>query len=450
MKIESIELNTSKKAQRSFDDTYPVHAFPEIIAKAIKKSAYYHHVPLSVAGQAYLGELAFIAQNKVDAPSDKVSTGQPCSLFMLTIFPSGEGKDVCKNDANKISRQIELKNIEEYQLDLKKWHALPSKQKGEMPKNPLSIFKKATIQGIVSTISNSESNSFIWSTGEGGYIFNGYSLTSSTAGEALSTLNDLVDTGSANTVLRNEDDNQFFNNKRFSLDIAVQDVIARPALNNELLREQGILARVLFAAPEPLPYHDISWESYVMKSFDDEDIKAYWDFCEKIVNERIVNKFGNERFLIKKSESAEKKHFDYQSYILREVDKNGKYTYIRAYAKRTIQYVLRVATVLSFWERKEIIDDKTMNNAIDLCLFSLNEWVRYYNFSEKSHSKLLLEWLLSLKEKKILKSSILQFAPISLRNKFIRDNAIEYLIDTNMITIEKIGRSDYIVMNQDN
>ncbi|EMI7722668.1 hypothetical protein R7R82_001838, partial [Acinetobacter baumannii] len=121
-----------------------------------------------------------------------------------------------------------------------------------------------------------------------------------------------------------------------------------------------------------------------------------------------------------------------------------------AYAKRTIQYVLRVATVLSFWERKEIIDDKTMNNAIDLCLFSLNEWVRYYNFSEKSHSKLLLEWLLSQKEKKILKSSILQFAPISLRNKFIRDNAIEYLIDTNMITIEKIGRSDYIVMNQDN
>ena len=431
-------------------DEYPIDAFPLIISKAIQKTAFYHNVPLAIAGQAYLGEMAYIAQSKFDAPSDKNEGGQPCSLFILTIFPSGEGKDVCKNDAGKISRKIELENMRSYQAEYEKWRYLPNKEKGEPPKNPISIFKKATTQGILSAMARGESNSFIWSTGEGAYLFSGYSLKSDTVGESLSILNDLVDTGKANNILKNADDNEYFDNKRFSLDISVQDVIANPALHNDLLREQGFLARVLFAAPQPLPHKQVTMEARAIKPHDDEDLQTYWMLCEKILISPYMgdrNTISDEgRILVKKTEAAEKRHIDYENYIGIEVEENGKYQYIRAYANRTKQYVLRIATIFTLFEGKELIDEVIMMNAIDICVYSLSQWIEYYDKAEKSHSEILLDWLKKQKEIKILKSSINQRAPKLLRNKSNRDAAIENLIDLGFIRIEKIGNSEYVMM----
>ena len=72
-------------------EEYPIDVFPKIIARAIKKSAFYHHVPIAVAAQTYLAQMSFIAQRFINAPSDKKESGQPASLAVLTVFPSGEG-----------------------------------------------------------------------------------------------------------------------------------------------------------------------------------------------------------------------------------------------------------------------------------------------------------------------------------------------------------------------
>ncbi len=52
-------------------EEYPIYAFPKIVANAIQKSAYYHHVPVAVAAQTYLAQMSFIAQRFINAPSDK-------------------------------------------------------------------------------------------------------------------------------------------------------------------------------------------------------------------------------------------------------------------------------------------------------------------------------------------------------------------------------------------
>lgn len=432
-------------------DSYPIDAFPEIIANAIRKSAFYHHVPITVAAQSFLGEMTYIAQDKINAPSDKSETGQPASLFLLTVFGSGEGKDVCKNDASRITRERESKKVKNYQLELDEWNSSSPKDRGEKPRNPRSFFKKATVQGIINVMSTGSSDSFGWVTCEGGYLFGGYSLTSETVGEAISVCNDLVDTGQANAVLRNDEDSRFFDNKRLTLDISVQDVVARPALNNILLREQGFLARALFVCAEPLPFIKLTNEAKFSKSFEDLDLKKYWHLCEKLLDKKLnsdqLSLDEKNRILIEKSDEAEQLHLQYENFINQEVEPNGKYDFIRPYAKRTNQYVLRVAAILAFWHEKVIIDQTVMKGAIDICLFSLNEWCRYYKKTEKSNSTLLLDWIVSQKTTKVLKSSILQNAPVALRKKAARDDAILHLIDTKKIRIEKIGNSDYIILN---
>lgn len=432
------------------NDEYPIDAFPRIVSRAIEKTAFYNNVPLAVAGQAYMGEMAYISQSKFDAPSDKSEIGQPCSLFILTIFPSGEGKDVCKNDASKISRKIESERMRCYQREFERWKHTANRDKGDPPQNPLSIFKKATTQGILSIMAKGSSDSFIWSTGEGAYLFSGYSLKSDTVGESLSILNDLVDTGKANTILKNSDDNQYFDNKRFSLEISVQDVIASSALHNNLLKEQGFLARVLFAAPQPLPHKQITLADRGIKPHEDDNLKDYWEFCEKVLSSTNSSKKKSGsvtvRRMITKTELAEEIHIEYENYIGTEIGENGRYQYIRAYANRTKQYVLRVATIFAFFEGKEEIDEVIMGNAIQICIYSLNQWIKYYDKAEKSHSDILLDWLRKQKEVTILKSSINQRAPKSLRNKLNRDAAIENLLDLGFIRLEKIGSSEYIVM----
>ncbi|MGX9607568.1 DUF3987 domain-containing protein [Acinetobacter sp. T63] len=439
-------------ANQYVEGEYPIHAFPDVIAKAIKKSAHFHNVPLAVAAQTYLGEQAYIAQRHIKAPSDKSEKGQPCSLFMLTIFPSGEGKDVCKSDASKISEAIESENMQRFYADHKSWSKKKSDERGDAPVNPMSRFKKTTTQAIIRMMADGAGDSYIWATGEGGYLFSGYSLKSDTVGESISVLNDLVDTGKGNALLRNAEDSHFFENKYFSLDIAVQDVVARPALTNSLLREQGFLARVLFAAPTPLQHREVTLEQQSIKPYDDEDLKAYWKFCEKMLTTPY---FGNKLFIgddgrviITKCQDAERLHIQYQNHIGQEVGKGGKYEFIRAYALRTNQYVLRVAAILAYCSEVDYIDARIMQNAIDLCKYSLDEWLRYYGKAEKSDSELMLEWLKKQDSSKILKSAISTTVyPKHLRSKNNRDAALNHLIDAEHIHIEQIGKKEYVVLN---
>ena len=439
-------------ANQYVEGEYPIHAFPDVIAKAIKKSAHFHNVPLAVAAQTYLGEQAYIAQRHIKAPSDKSEKGQPCSLFMLTIFPSGEGKDVCKSDASKISEKIESENMNRFYADYKSWSKKKSDERGDAPVNPMSRFKKTTTQAIIRMMADGAGNSYIWATGEGGYLFSGYSLKSDTVGESISVLNDLVDTGKGNALLRNAEDSHFFENKYFSLDIAVQDVVARPALTNSLLREQGFLARVLFAAPAPLQHREVTLEQQSIKPYDDEDLKAYWKFCEKMLTTPY---FGNKLFIgddgrviITKCQDAERLHIQYQNHIGQEAGKGGKYEFIRAYALRTNQYVLRVAAILAYCSEVDYIDARIMQNAIDLCKYSLDEWLRYYGKMEKSDSELMLDWLKKQDSSKILKSAISTTVyPKHLRSKNNRDAALSHLIDAEHIHIEQIGKKEYVVLN---
>ncbi|WP_252726000.1 DUF3987 domain-containing protein [Acinetobacter indicus] len=439
-------------ANQYVEGEYPIHAFPDVIAKAIKKSAHFHNVPLAVAAQTYLGEQAYIAQRHIKAPSDKSEKGQPCSLFMLTIFPSGEGKDVCKSDASKVSEAIESENMQRFDADKKSWSKKKSDERGDAPVNPMSRFKKTTTQAIIRMMADGAGSSYIWATGEGGYLFSGYSLKSDTVGESISVLNDLVDTGKGNALLRNAEDSHYFENKYFSLDIAVQDVVARPALTNSLLREQGFLARVLFAAPTPLQHREVTLEQQSIKPYDDEDLKAYWQFCEKMLTTPY---FGNKLFVgddgrvvITKCQDAERLHIQYQNYIGQEAGKGGKYEFIRAYALRTNQYVLRVAAILAYCSEADYIDARIMQNAIDLCKYSLDEWLRYYGKAEKSDSELMLEWLKKQDSSKILKSAISTTVyPKHLRSKNNRDAALNHLIDAEHIHIEQIGKKEYVVLN---
>lgn len=439
--------------------SYPIHAFPQIPQEAIKQVAYYNHVPIALAGQTALGVMVYVAQEHTQAPSDKTIKGQPCSFGVLSIFESGGGKDETRNLLASSIEQRENNAIKQYMADKNAYSSLPLKERKneQEPVNPITLYKKGTTQGIVKAMSRSAFSSFAWQTTEGAMVLGGYSFSIETIGESLGVVNSLIDKGTSSNTLHGNEEPEIVIGKRFSVDLSIQDVMAKKALNNETLRHQGFLARFLFAAPEPLPENKVTIEQRLIKPSENSAIIAFNELSERLKypphkeNSLMIN----ERIQFLKDDEAEILHIDFENYIKKEARKTknycGKYYSIRPNALRMIQYSLRVATALAYFNPElDYIDAKTMKGAIDLCTYSLDEWIRYYNKDEdeETDTDLMLKWLIKQETGKVLKSSISTHAtPAKLRNKNIRDDILKTLCDCNYVKIEKISGKEYVVIN---
>lgn len=431
--------------------SYPIHAFPEIAQDAIKKAAHYNHVPLALAGQTALGLMVYVAQEHAQAPSDKSIKGQPCSLGTLSVFESGGGKDETRNLLAKSIVDRDRKDKAGYLAEKRAYEALPPKEKKDTPPpiNPVTLYTKGTTQGIVKAMSRSIRTSFAWQTTEGAMVLGGYSLTSDTMGESLGVINTLIDQGESSSTLHGNDEPEIVIDKRFSVDLSIQDVMAKKALNNEALRHQGFLARFLFAAPEPLARRKVTKETRCIIASEDSAIIAFNELSERLKYppHTEIDYLSGKRTQFLKDAEADALHIEFENHIKEAADKGGKYHSIRPNALRMIQYSLRVATVLTYFTPElDCIDAKTMQGAIALCTYSLDEWIRYYGKDEETDSDLLLKWLLKENSSKILKSRISTHAsPAKLRNKNIRDDVLTALCDCNYVRIEKISGKDYVV-----
>lgn len=439
--------------------SYPIHAFPLIPQQAIKQVSYYNHVPIALAGQTALGVMVYVAQEHAQAPSDKTIKGQPCSFGVLTIFESGGGKDETRNLLASSIEQRENNAIKQYMTDKNAYSSLPLKERRneQEPINPITLYKKGTTQGIVKAMSRSVFSSFAWQTTEGAMVLGGYSFNTETMGESLGVVNSLIDKGTSSNTLYGNEEPEIVIGKRFSVDLSIQDVMAKKALNNETLRLQGFLARFFVAAPEPLPVNKVTKEQRLIKASEDAAIIAFNELSERLKYppHKENSLTTDERIQFLKDEEAETLHIDFENYIKKEANKTknycGKYYSIRPNALRMIQYSLRVATVLAYFTPElDYIDAKTMQGAIDLCNYSLDEWIRYYNKDEdeETDSDLMLKWLLKQGTEKVLKSSIsTHVTPKKLRNKNTRDDILKTLCDGNYVKIEKISGKEYVVIN---
>ncbi|EMW7814171.1 TPA: DUF3987 domain-containing protein [Acinetobacter baumannii] len=439
--------------------SYPIHAFPLIPQQAIKQVSYYNHVPVALAGQTALGVMVYVTQEHAQAPSDKTIKGQPCSFGVLTIFESGGGKDETRNLLASSIEQRENNAIKQYMTDKNAYSSLPLKERRNEhePINPITLYKKGTTQGIVKAMSRSVFSSFAWQTTEGAMVLGGYSFNTETIGESLGVVNSLIDKGTSSNTLYGNEEPEIVIGKRFSVDLSIQDVMAKKALNNETLKLQGFLARFFVAAPEPLPVNRITKEQRLIKPSEDAAIIAFNELSERLKYpaHKENSLTTDERIHFLKDEEAETLHVEFENYIKKEANKTknycGKYYSIRPNALRMIQYSLRVATVLAYFTPElDYIDAKTMQGAIDLCTYSLDEWIRYYNKDEdeETDSDLMLKWLLKQGTEKVLKSSIsTHVTPKKLRNKNTRDDILKTLCDGNYVKIEKISGKEYVVIN---
>jgi histone H3/H4 len=452
---------------------YPIEAWDGLLQKIIKKIAYYQQVPDAMAGQCILGALAHMGQAHVDAPIGYKH--MPASLILITEGESGSGKTQAMELSHHKIKEYEQKQYEEYITRHEEHKAQIASLKGvelkdylanePAPHNPERLFKDATIEPVLDKFVNGEITDASWSTDDAAQFFNGHTMKGDTAGNALAAITDLYSGGEVNRTRSQK--NAYANprtkayNVRMTLMLMAQRIILEPALTDDMMNQQGFLARALIACPNSLQGYR-TWDDIERRQQSphlDSDLQAYWSRCSDLLdpvdsNAPTDDKGAPKRYKMRwQDKQTEQVFYEHMQAIEDQQAKNMPLEYLKAYASRMAENASRIATLIAFFDKRKTITTDDIKRAFMLVNYSTAERLRYQDATptgEQTDIEKLSIWLIDKAKGKnpavLNKSFVTQHAPNALRGK-----KLNYLLDDlesmGHIRLESEGRRRLVYVN---
>ncbi|NMY07728.1 DUF3987 domain-containing protein [Pseudomonas veronii] len=431
---------------------YPWDALPYVLRGAVEAIVEHAMVPAAIAGQCVIGGATHLAQTRVNAwhPKGKPE-GALCSLFMLSLFDSGEGKSS--------ARDLAFKTIDEAEKDARARHrqacaeietmaaGLKGKAREEflaahpLPPDPKTQYSDATFEPLVGDFIRGKAAAS-WDTDEGGQMLGGHSLKADTVAATLGGLTTAFSSGKFERTRSrgNLEGSGVAYNRRLSIHLMAQAVTVAEALSNPLLVGQGFLARFLLAAPDSLAGTCfITIESLQRKAYADPRLQAYWSRCKEIAAspEHIDPETGEVAPPVLEPDAEAKQVWvDFRNEIESERGPLGKFAGLKPFAARGAEHALRLAAVLGFVEGVKLIDADCMRRACMLARYSLDEWLRYIDAGavdpELKLAGELMSWLRDPNRKEKWKefhiNEMGKSGPPAIRSATLRDKVLAVLL----------------------
>ncbi|WP_352259697.1 DUF3987 domain-containing protein [Psychrobacter sp. TB55-MNA-CIBAN-0194] len=454
---------------------YPIDAWNGILRRVVEAVAYYAQVPFAMAAQCILGALAHIGQQFVDAPFGHGH--KPASLILITEAESGAGKTEAMNLTHFKINEYEKQQYEQYLIDLDIWETEKASLKGgeltafldstPKPYNPETVFKEATIETILDKYVNLEIINGSWATDDGAQFFNGHSMTSKTAANALTSFTDLYSGGVVNRTRSLK--NAFANPRtkaydaRFTLMLMAQRIILEPALTDPLLNGQGFLPRALIACPPDLRGYR-TWND-PKRRHDNPYINPYlieyWSRCQTLLDPLPANEPTDSTGKPKRTkmqwadEKTEQAFYDQLQAIEDREKQGGAFATVKAYASRMAENASRIASLMAFFEGHKTITTDDITRAFMLVEYSTAERLRYLDApptGEQNDSEKLSSWLVGKAKikntNKLNRTYIANNAPNPMRKSTkLLQIELDKLESAKHITQEMEGLSKMIFIN---
>lgn len=257
-------------------EPFPVDALGPTLARATSAIANKVQVPVAMAAQSVLAAAALAAQAHADIMLPYGQT-RPLSLFFVTVAASGDRKSSADNEALWPVTKREKTLREEHVEEMKDWRAARdawggehkkietdkklgySERKdalamlGDEPAKPLAPFLTTgdlTLEGLTKNWINAHPALGIF-TAEAGVFTNGHGMSDDNRLRTAAMLSEVWD-GKPVKRVRALDGVTILPGRRLSMHLMVQPGAAAGFLGNSTLKDQGLLSRVLAAAPESL------------------------------------------------------------------------------------------------------------------------------------------------------------------------------------------------------
>lgn len=451
----------------------------EVLGSAAKAIACKQQVPVAMAAQSILAAAALVAQGLANV---RLPFGQtrPLSLFFATLAETGDRKTSTDTEAFKIIDQIEEELSGDYarqkldwSADLEIWRIeylnirndknLNSQARkasfialGDEPSKPVrKIYSsnELTFEGLVQTWLELPASFGIF-TSEGGQFTGGYSMSGDARMKTAGGLSLFWD-GKNYKRLRVKDGVTVLNGRRLTIHIMIQPELAGEFLNDDTLRYQGLLSRLLIAYPESLI------GSRLYKSPRDEDqaaIDNYYNVLRNIFDRSSIHISAPNSGLIlpsiSMSDEAVQLWIQFYNWAESESEENKELYVVKDIASKSAEQVARIAAILTIFRDPNslIIEQNEMINAQYLMCWYIGEAIRLRNIHRPDPDLLkannLLDWICSRPDATVSLKEIMQLGPARTRLKKDAELALSRLISHNRIKEETRSPRTYKALGQ--
>jgi GNAT superfamily N-acetyltransferase len=382
----------------------------------------------------------------------------PISNFFLTLASSGDGKSAADRFALEPIRQRQRDLTDERKGKLRNWdneHAVWEKARlrilakekgrqaeeclhrlGDAPKKPLLpnlVCEEPTFEGLCRLLCDGQPSQGIF-TDEGGQFVGGHGMADDARLRTIANLSAFWD-GKDISRVRASGDAYPVRDKRLTMHLMLQPIVAQQVLSHPLLRGQGFLARCLIAAPPSM-----AGKRY-FKEVEGNHQNAMQNYTQHVlgllqipqtVREGTQNELKPR--LLRLTPSQRKTWIAFQHEIEDNRGGDKLWEAIPELSAKLAEHALRLAGMLTLFYTPHAvaINDDALQAGIALARFYAAEALRLEGIGltnpDIALAEKLLKWLHDNRMESVSIRDICRLGPNRLRDKSKADKATTILV----------------------
>lgn len=325
---------------------------------------------------------------------------------------------------------------------------------GDKPKEPLVPILTAadpTFEGLFKLLQAGQPSVGVFAD-EGGQFISGHGMNADNRMKTAAGFSTLWDGGRAKRV-RAGDGNAILAGRRVSLHLLAQPNIAAEMLGDSNLADQGLLSRVLVAAPESTagtrfwkesdPNSDMAIKRYGARMLG--LLEGSFPLVEGTANELTPH-------VLSFSPQAKRAWIEFSDFVEAHVGPGGQFSPIRGFAGKAPEHAARIAGVIATVERELVegggeIQKNDLDRGILIAQFHMAEAVRLFEAqqigSDLFNASKLQAWLRHEWEGDIISlPDIYQKGPNAIREKAVAEKLVGILVDHGWLEAAGAGQVD--------
>ncbi|HHO8441144.1 TPA: YfjI family protein [Klebsiella pneumoniae] len=405
--LPTLQYSPVKKAS----EPYPVQQFPPVLRNVIQALHNNTQIPVELIGNVVLAATSLTCQSLIEVIQPHTNMPEPCSLYLMTIAESGEGKTTinkqvmkpCYAFATEIIQQYEQQVID-YKKKLRLWkirqqalesnlrQAIKKNYSGEneeaeiskhaqnepqRPARPNFIYEDTSLKALVEGLNEHPEAGFI--SDEAITFFKSY-LKKNTGLLNKAWDGEMFD-------FRRADGEIYQITPRLTFSLMSQPGVFRNYINKNGVsaRDSGFLSRFLFSWVES----SIGSRQVTHEKIDaDHDLNIFHQRLDELL--KLNRCLINNPTASKKQLTLENEALTYWKNNRTEIEKKiasqGEWEHIRDIASKASANILRIAALIQFFydDTPEIISLEATQCAINLMEWHLNQaCMIFYTMSER-------------------------------------------------------------------
>jgi hypothetical protein len=437
---------------------YPLAALGPVLSGAAESIAAKCQCSPALAAQSVLAVASLVSQRLADV-RQPYGQNRPLSLYFVTIAASGDRKSTSDNEALIPVRMYENNLKRDYEIAHSAWRVRyaawdAQRRKIENDKNldrpgreaELTALGNAPTEPIKPVLTAPEPTvealAKHWPilpgalglfSAEGGQMTGGHGFGPDHRLKTAATLSTLWD-GVGIRRLRAGDGITDLPGRRLALHLMVQPDVGAAFLSEPILRDQGLLSRLLVAAPESLAGKRVWRET---ASDLDPPMKRYIAAILGLLERPApsANEAGNELMppVLDLSADAKAAWVAFHDPVEISMAQDGTLECLRDVAGKAAENAVRIAAVLTVVERPDAstIELEAMTAGCELAGWYIAEALRLSG-AQRQPPRLrnaikLHEWLKAKRKTEVTRSEVMQFGPAPVRQKAEADAALATL-----------------------